>query len=118
MASNFTARQQSGWKVVSLTPDVCKTPMGSSTPPVPYPVIADLGDATQVAGAVNANGHPLVTFDMSLVPKTKGDSAGTEKGVKSGTVEGKCYPKTHTKSVRAEGKYLVRHDDIFWMNGK
>jgi hypothetical protein len=117
MADNYTARQQSGWQVVSLAPDVCKTPMGSSVPPVPYPVTAQLQSSTGVAKSVRANGHPMVVFDMSLVPTTEGDAAGSAKGVKSGTVGGKCYPKEHSGTVRAEGKLLVRHDDLFWMNG-
>lgn len=118
MAENLTARKQSGWKVVSLTPDVCKTPMGSSTPPVPYQVTAELVDSVQVSESVRSNGHPLVVFDASLVPTTLGDAAGTATGIQSGTVEGKCYPKLHSETVRAEGKYIVRHDDRFWMNGK
>jgi len=118
MADNYAARKQVGWKVVSLTPDVCKTPMGSSTPPVPYPVIAELSHAVQVATSVNANRCPVVVFDMSLVPQTIGDAAGTATGIKSGTVQGRCYPKTHSQNVRAEGKLLIRHDDEFWMNGK
>jgi hypothetical protein len=118
MADNVTARKESGWMVVSVAPDVCKTPMGSSIPPIPYQVICKLEEAVQVAKSVKANGHPLVVHDMSLVPKTIGDSPGSAKGVKSGTVEGKCYPKMHSDTVRAEGKLLVRHDDIFWMNGK
>jgi hypothetical protein len=52
------------------------------------------------------------------VPTTVGDAAGAAKGVKSGTVQGKCYPKDHSGTVRAEGKLVVRHDDLFWMNGK
>jgi len=117
MAKDYVARKQSGWTVVSLTPDVCKTPMGSSIPPVPYPVTAQLQQARQVASSVRANGHPLVVFDMSLVPKTIGDAPGRAKGIKSGTVEGKCYPKDKSSTVRAEGKRIVRHNDLFWMNG-
>lgn len=117
MADNYTARKQSGWTVVSLAPDVCKTPMGSSTPPVPYPVTAQLQSTTGVASSVRANGYPMVVYDMSLTPKTIGDAAGRATGVKSGTVEGKCYPRSHSSSVRAEGKLLVRHDDLFFMNG-
>lgn len=33
MAKNYIARQDGQWTVVSLTPDVCKTPMGPATPP-------------------------------------------------------------------------------------
>ncbi len=118
MARDFMARKQSSWKVVSIVPDVCKTPMGSSVPPVPYPVTAQLKTAQGVTRSVRTNGHPLVVYDMSLTPTTIGDAAGRAKGIKSGTVQGKCYPKQHSKSVRAEGKELVRHDDLFWMNGK
>ena len=118
MSANVTARKDGSWRVVSLAPDVCKTPMGSSIPPVPYPVTAQLETTTSVASSVRANGHPVVVYDMSIVPTTIGDAAGAAKGVKSGTVQGKCYPKDHSGTVRAEGKLLVRHDDLFWMNGK
>jgi len=30
MADNVMARQQTKWTVISIAPDVCKTPMGSS----------------------------------------------------------------------------------------
>ncbi|MFM9924878.1 DUF4150 domain-containing protein [Variovorax sp. H27-G14] len=118
MSANVAARKQGSWRVVSLAPDVCKTPMGSAVPPVPYPVTAQLSSTTAVASSVRANGHPVVVYDMSVVPTTIGDAAGAAKGVKSGTVQGKCYPKDHSRTVRAEGKLLVRHDDLFWMNGK
>jgi hypothetical protein len=117
MATNYVARQQSGWKVVSSSPDVCKTPMGSATPPVPYPVTAELIMTTQVALTVRANDCPVVVYDKSVVPMTLGDSAGVALGTDSGTVMGKCYPKERSKTVRAEGKLVVRHDDEFWMNG-
>ncbi|MDP9972018.1 MULTISPECIES: DUF4150 domain-containing protein [Variovorax] len=118
MSANVVARKQGGWKVVSIAPDFCKTPMGSSIPPVPYPVTAQLQATTGIARSVRANGHPVVVYDMSIVPTTIGDAAGTAKGVKSGTVQGKCYPKDHSSTVRAEGKLVVRHDDLFWMNGR
>jgi hypothetical protein len=118
MSDNYIARKQSGWTIVSIAPDVCKTPMGNSTPPVPYPVTAQLEQAENATLSVRANGHPLVVYDKSNVPKTIGDAAGSAKGIVSGTVEGKCYPKTHSLTVRAEGKPIVRHDDLFWMNGQ
>jgi len=118
MADDYMARKQGGWRVVCIAPDVCKTPMGSSIPPVPYPVTAQLKSATGIARSVRVNGSPLVVYDMSLTPTTLGDAAGRAKGIKSGTVQGKCYPKEHSLSVRAEGKLIVRHDDLFWMNGR
>lgn len=117
MADNYVARKQAGWQVVSVAPDVCKTPMGSSVPPVPYPVVAKLDSTTQPAGTVRANAHPLVLFDASYTPATLGDQAGTAKGVKSGTVGAQCWPKQRSSTVRVEGKRVIRHDDQFWMNG-
>jgi hypothetical protein len=117
MAKNVTARQQSGWLVISLAPDVCKTPMGSSVVPIPYPVIAKLEAASSVEPTVRANGYPLVVYDKSFVPTTIGDTAGSATGIKSSTVGGKCYPADKSPSVRAGGKYIVRHDDRFYMNG-
>ena len=117
MADNYTARKESSWKVVSIVPDVCKTPMGSSIPPVPYPVTAELEDSVGVAETVRANGSPVVVYDKSSVPRTLGDAAGKARGVKSGTVEANCYPEGKSSTVRSEGKLIVRHDDLFWMNG-
>lgn len=117
MASNLTARKQDGWKIFSVPPDVCKTPMGSSMVPVPYPVYSELKDAIVVVESVRLNGCPAVVFDRSKTPKTVGDKAGTAKGIKSGTVEGECIPKDKSSSVRFEGKWIVRHGDMFWMNG-
>ena len=67
MSDNYVARKNSAWLVVSILPDVCKTPIGPSTPPVPYPVIAKLGDAVQVVPSVRANGDPMVVDNDTLV---------------------------------------------------
>jgi hypothetical protein len=116
MAKELGARQQGGWKVIGSLPDVCKTPMGSSTPPVPYPVYAELSTAKDIARSVRSNGSPLVIYDESFTPQTIGDAAGMAKGVSSGTVQGKCYPAAHSGTVRAEGCWVVRHGDRFEMN--
>lgn len=116
MAKEIGARKQSGWKVIGITPDVCKTPMGKSKPPVPYSAIAHLDTSVEVADSVRMNGYPVITYNMSAVPTTVGDGAGISKGIKSGTVGGKCYPAEHSSSVRAEKHLLVRHNDKFEMN--
>lgn len=117
MGREVIARKQTGWLIICDLPDVCKTPIGSSMIPVPYPVIAKLTNSAKVAKNVKANGHPVIVYDKSHTIKTLGDQAGIGKGFKSSTVGGKCYPKTHSKSVKATGKYVVRHNDKFWMNG-
>lgn len=115
--SEIVARKQIGWIVVSDLPDVCKTPMGSSTPPVPYPVVAKLIDAVQEVKNVNVNGYPVVVFDQSKLTTTYGDQAGIAKGIKSGTVGGNCFPLDHSDTLKAGKRYLIRHNDKFGMNG-
>lgn len=117
MSREVIARKQQGWLIICDLPDVCKTPIGSSMIPVPYPVIAKLTDSTKEIKNVKANGHPVIVYDKSHVIKTLGDQAGMGKGIKSGAIGGKCHPKTHSKSVKAGGNYVIRHNDKFWMNG-
>jgi len=101
--------------IISITPDVCKTPpLGI---PVPYQVVADLGDAQGTVEQVRLNGKAAFVFDKSRAPKTRGDEAGSQGGVKSGTVGADCWPKEHSKTVRIEKKFVVRDGDRFYMNG-
>ncbi|QQN37668.1 DUF4150 domain-containing protein (plasmid) [Rahnella aceris] len=118
MAENYMARKQSDWIVVGLVPDVCKTPIGPSIVPVPYPVTAKLGNAVQEVPNVKANSCPVVVLAQSFIPTTIGDKPGVAKGVGSATVEGNCYPLEHSNSVRAGKRSVLRHGDKFWMNGK
>lgn len=117
MADNYLARTAGDWMIVGTLPDVCKTPMGASTPPIPYPVVAKLADSASPVPSVRANGKPAVVFANSFVPTTIGDQPGVANGVKSGTVGGKCHPQEHTNTVRAGNKLVLRHGDKFWMNG-
>lgn len=116
MGREVIARKQQGWLIICDLPDVCKTPIGSSMIPVPYPVIAKLTDSAKEIKNVKANGHSVIVYDKSHVIKTLGDQAGIGKGIKSSTVGGKCHPKTHSKTVKAGGNYVIRHNDKFWMN--
>lgn len=117
MSRQVAARKQGGWLVVSTLPDVCRTPMGSSTPPVPYGVIAKLDGCVSEVPNVRANGHPVVVFDQTEIPSTLGNEPGKAKGVKSETVQGRCWPLGHSPTVRAGKHFIVRHDDEFGMNG-
>ncbi|MDV5227782.1 PAAR-like domain-containing protein [Providencia rettgeri] len=53
--------------MISLTPDVCKTLMGSSTSPIPYPVIAKLESTVSVVPSVKANGHPVILCQNNVL---------------------------------------------------
>jgi len=117
MAENYGARKDGGWTVYSLAPDVCKTPMGSAMVPVPYPITSQLSDAMGMVTSVKLNGKPAVVFAQSKTRSSKGDAPGSGTGIKSGTVGKQCEPIDKSSSVRAGMKWVVRHDDKFWMNG-
>jgi hypothetical protein len=110
------ARKNSQMTVVSITPDVCKTPMGNSTPPVPYQIVGNLGDSVSISPNVNFANCRAFLLDQSVIPTVTGDEPGTAGGVKSGTNESTCEPAEASPSVRVNGRRVVRHDDRFKMN--
>jgi hypothetical protein len=117
MADKLGARKNSSWKAICTAPDFCKTPVGSSTPPIPYQVIADLGQSENCVLNVRFNGDPCFVFNPSIVPKCTGDEPGTAKGVRSGTVAGEVRPTGASTTVRATKKRVVREDDPCTLNG-
>lgn len=110
------ARKNSIFMAVSLTPDVCKTPMGPNMVPVPYPIVGDLSNSVEVAKKVRFNGDPVFLLSDSVVTTVTGNEAGTGGGMKSGVNKGKVRATTSAKSVRVEKKHVVRHGDECEMN--
>jgi hypothetical protein len=117
MAEKLGARKNSNWKAICTAPDFCKTPVGSSTPPIPYQVIADLGQSENCVPNVRFNGDPCCVLNPSIIPHCTGDEPGTAKGVRSGTVAGEVRPAGASSTVRATKKPVVREDDPCTLNG-
>jgi hypothetical protein len=101
--------------VVSVTPDVCFTPMGAAAVPVPYPIIGKFDDAVLLAMSVRMCGRPTFTIS-SQVSRVQGDEAGTGGGVMSGVNRSTCESVTASATVRAEGNYVLRDGDVLKMN--
>lgn len=101
--------------VVSLCPDVCKTKVGSSVVPVPYPISSTFAKAKNVSPNVNHAGTSAFHFG-SFLPNVTGNEAGKIGGVKSGVNVGMVYPKERSSSVRINGEWAIRHDDVMEMN--
>lgn len=104
-------------RIVSLSPDVCLTPVGSSVVPIPYPVVDYCGHDRDYTPSVRFTGKKAMVM-RSCTTHVHGDAPGSRKGVKSGTVESICEPIGHADQVRAEGSNVIRHLDRFWMNSK
>ena len=115
MATPQAARKIDKAVVVSMAPDVCKTPVGG--PPIPYNIIAKLDPSLEVSPNVRFTKCPAFTFS-SYATTVLGDEPGIGLGVSSFTVGDKAEPITKSSSVRVNGNWVVRHDDLFHMNNK
>ncbi len=104
-------------RIVSLSPDVCLTPIGSSVVPIPYPIVDYCGHDKGYTPSVRFTGKKAMVM-RSCTTHVHGDAPGNRKGVKSGAVEDICEPIEHADQVRAEGSHVIRHLDRFWMNNR
>ncbi|MGV1951643.1 PAAR-like domain-containing protein [Agrobacterium vitis] len=102
-------------RIVSLSPDVCWTPIGSSVVAIPYPIVDFCGHDQNYTPSVRFTGKKAMVM-RSCTTHVHGDKPGVKKGVNSGTVESICEPVGHADQVRAEGSYVIRHLDRFKMN--
>jgi hypothetical protein len=98
-------------RIVSLAPDVCKSP----TVPVPYPIVDFCGHDENYTPSVRFTSQKAMVL-RSNTTHVHGDEPGVGKGIKSGTVGDISEPIGHAPQVRAEGSPVIRHLDRFWMN--
>ncbi|MFD1882497.1 DUF4150 domain-containing protein [Paracoccus pacificus] len=100
-------------RIISLAPDVCKSP-GT---PVPYPVVDFCGHDENYTTSVRFTRQKVMVM-RSNTSHVHGDEPGIGKGVVSNTVGGISEPITHAAQVRAEGSPVIRHLDRFHMNNR
>ncbi|PRH88012.1 hypothetical protein C5L14_08925 [Labrys okinawensis] len=101
--------------LISIYPDVCLTPVGSASVPVPYNIYAYQSDDANTTTSVFQTSMRSHTA-KSLITKCYGDEKGTDGGILSRTHNSICEPKTWSETVRFEGHGVVRHTDEWWMN--
>jgi len=116
MAERLGARENSSFMAICTTPDICKTPVGPNIIPIPYTVIADLGQSENCVPNARFNGDPCKVLDQSTVPRCTGDEPGFIGGVRSGTVAGEVKPVSACSNVRAGGRSIVREFDPCTLN--
>lgn len=112
---NFS-HQGSTDKSISAAPDVCKTPVGSSTPPRPYTVTSKAGDLVGGTSSVTVDGHSTAV-EGATHSCCSGDEAGTAKGLGSGTVCDITEVGSTSPDVKLEGKGAWRNLDDGTVNG-
>ncbi|MFZ3288076.1 MAG: PAAR-like domain-containing protein, partial [Telluria sp.] len=116
--ANETATKSKRFYCVSLIPDICKTPIGSSTPPIPYSVVGEFADATDVSPNVKSRSEPVILYQQSVIPTVKGDEPGTAGGIKSGTCGKRVETKTASKTYFGNGTATVQEGCEVWMNNR
>jgi Domain of unknown function (DUF4150) len=104
-------RDNDAARIVSLAPDVCKSPGA----PVPYPIVDFCGHDENYTPSVRFTAQKAMVL-RSNTQHVHGDEPGVGKGVKSGTVGDISEPIGHASQVRAEGSNVIRHLDRFHMN--
>lgn len=115
-ARNFSHKASSD-KSLCTAPDVCKTPIGNSTPPIPYFVVSQVGDLAGGSSSVKLEGNPT-TLKSSNHKSCSGDEPGTAKGVGSGSTSKKTEMTSYSPDVKCDGENVVRAFDTTTMNNK
>ena len=116
--TNETVTKSARFYCVSLSPDICKTPVGSSTPPLPYSITGEFAEAQSASPNVKSHSEPVILHQRSIIPTVKGDAAGKAGGVKSGTVGKQVDTKVASSIHRANGAKLVQMGREVWMNSR
>ena len=112
MATQEGTGQSNGFIVISQSPDVCKSPGA----PIPYNIIAFLGESAFTSGNTNFQKFPVFSMG-SRVTQCFGDLPGIGLGVASAAVGGWCRPITEVPTVICNGQKLCRHEHtLFHMN--
>ena len=100
-------------------PDICNTPTPGGPVPVPYPNIAMLADATDVADDLLLGPASLkAVLQDSTVSTSTGDEAGSAGGVTSGSTKGECKVTAGSATVLYGGKQVARFADPTTQNNE
>lgn len=90
-------------------PNICNTTIPPAGPvPIPYPSIAQLGDASPVS---DTNGDLLVGGTPVLVEDSQVSSTSGDEPADPGTNSGPCSMSEFSASVLYNGKGIVRFGD-------
>jgi len=101
--------------VVTVFPDVCKTPTPGGPVPIPYPNVALSIDTDQGSKEVKMDGNPIM-LQGSVFSKSTGDEPGSVGGVVSSTFKGKAEFVNYSFDVKVEGKNVPRLGDMMVQN--
>lgn len=98
-------------------PDVCKTPVGPSIVPIPYPNIGKSSDTSKGPKSVKTD-KKMPMVKKAVYSTSTGDEAGVQKGLISSKTKGECEYMMYSFDVKFEGKNVCRMGDPLFHNKK
>ncbi len=113
--NNRTVVHKSSDGIVTVFPDVCKTPTPGGPVPIPYPNIAMSSDTAKGSKSVKMDGNPIMLKGSNFKTST-GDEPGSLKGVVSSKIKGKAEFVNYSFDVKVEGKNVPRLADMMIQN--
>lgn len=118
MATEIGTAKDDQFILISVCPDVCKTPSKPKGVPVPYPITHKMDESEQVSPNVFFRGKGVFLHNESYVDNVNGDEPGRGGGLVSGVNVKISHSKTKSKSVFINGQPSVRTLDAMLMNWK
>jgi Domain of unknown function (DUF4150) len=118
MAEEKATAKDGQFVLVCLAPDVCWTPVGKTTVPIPYAITHNMSTARQCSRNVFIEGKAAYLHANSYVDHVTGDEPGVKGGVVTGVNTKVSHSQTHSTTVYINGKPMVRTSDVVYMNTK
>lgn len=101
----------------TVFPDVCLTPIGKASVPIPYANTAEAPDIAQGPQSVQVDGSmPFVRAGVHR--RTYGDEPGRDGGVLSGVHLQIAEALSYSFDVKFEGRNVCRLGDLMFHNKK
>lgn len=101
----------------TVFPDVCLTPVGGASVPIPYPNTAEAADTSEGPSTVRCDGEmPMVK--EAKYSKSEGDDQGSDGGVTSGTHLDVAEFMQYSFDIKMEGRNVCRLGDPLFHNKK
>jgi len=113
--NNRTVVHKSSDGIVTVFPDVCKTPTPGGPVPIPYPNIAMSSDTAKGSKSVKMDGNPIMLKGSNFKTST-GDEPGSLKGIVSSKIKGIAEFINYSFDVKVEGKNVPRLGDMMVQN--
>lgn len=103
---------------VSLVPDFCKTPVGSSVVVIPYNIKGEFITSEAVSKSVKTHGEPVFLHGRSFIPSVTGDAPGKLGGIKSGTFLKRVESNQFSSTKGSNGTQTIQESRFVWMNNQ